>query len=130
MDNYELAYLVSPDLSMSDSFEIQEKLKNIITKSEGSIIKSIEPTRKLLAYPIRNKGEAFLGDLIFTVATDKLKDIKKELDSERNILRHLLLSKKISKEPKRISARRKSAKIQPKVELKEIEKKLEEILGE
>jgi ribosomal protein S6 len=130
MDNYELTYLISPDTSSSDILSIQEKIKSFIGQSEGSIIRTTEPIRKLLAYPIKKRGEAFMGDLTFTVAADKLKDFKKSLDAEGSIIRYLLLLKKVSRKPVKSSPKRKDTKLQPKVELKEIEKKLEEILGE
>jgi ribosomal protein S6 len=130
MDNYELTYLISPDTSSSDILSIQEKIKSFIGQSEGSIIRTTEPIRKLLAYPIKKRGEAFMGDLTFTVAADKLKDFKKSLDAEGSIIRYVLLLKKVSRKPVKSSPKRKDTKLQPKVELKEIEKKLEEILGE
>jgi small subunit ribosomal protein S6 len=129
MKTYEFTYLISPDLSREDLSSLQETIKSFIKEEEGSIVRINSPLKRILAYPIKKNKEAFLADLTFDLNPDKLDSLKKKIRAEKRIIRYLLLKKKLLKKKLKVRALRKP---QPKakVELKEIEKKLEEILGE
>lgn len=137
MQLYQLDYLVSPQASEQEAQSIGEKIKSLIEKENGSIIKTEPLIKQMLAYKIKKFNEAFLAGLIFNLETEKLKELEKELRSEKNILRHLMFKKKLVKakaKRRKIIKPSKEVKIlkdkpKKKVELKEIEKKLEEILG-
>ncbi len=141
MKYYELTYLISPDLSERELREFQEKIISLIQGEGGALSEVNEPARKKLAGLVKNKDEAYLSTLNFrfqsekpsptpTTIQRKLANIEKKLKSESQILRYIILTKP----PKKIMMMSKSPKkpISPKtkVELKEIGKKLEEILGE
>ncbi len=138
MQLYQLDYLISPKLSNQDAKNIGEKIKSLIEKEDGSIEKTEVLSRQVLAYEIEKFNEAFLTGLSFNLEPEKLKIIKNELTSEKNIIRHLMIKKIIVKTKpvrKRAAKPLKEVKIvkskpKQKVELKEIEKKLEEILGD
>ena len=129
MKIYEFTYLIKPDISKEDINSLQETIKSFIKEEEGSIVRINPPLKKNLAYPIKKNKEAFLADLTFDLNPDKLDGLEKKIKSEKRIIRYLLLKKKLLKKKLKVRATRKP---QPKakVELKEIEKKLEEILGE
>ncbi len=90
------------------------------------------PVRKKPAYAIKKQSQAYLATLNFQMNPENVKNLEKKLKEEKKILRYLILAKKASRKIK--PARRESAAVKstprPKVELKEIEKKLEEILGQ
>lgn len=138
MQLYQLDYLVFPQTSEQDAQSIGEKIKSLIEKQGGSIIKTEPLIRQMLAYEIKKLNEAFLAGLIFNLKPEKLKELEKELSLEKNILRYLMFKKKlvkIKKKRRKITKTSKEVKIlkdkpKRKVELKEIEKKLEEILGD
>ncbi len=93
--------------------------------------KTKSPTKIRLAYPVKKQKEAFLVILDFNLRTEKLKKLEKELRSENRVLRYLISTKpqpKISLVGDRKTSRKPKPKVK-KVKLKEIEKKLEEILG-
>lgn len=129
MKTYEFTYLIDPDISKEDLNSLQEIIKSFIKEEEGSIVRINSPLKKNLAYPIKKNEEAFLADLTFDLRPDKLDSLKKKIKSEKRIIRYLLLKKTLLKKKLKVRTIRKT---QPKVkvELKEIEKKLEEILGE
>lgn len=129
MKTYEFTYLIDPDISKEDLNSLQEIIKSFIKEEEGSIVRINPPLKKNLAYPIKKNKEAFLADLTFDLRPDKLDSLKKKIKSEKRIIRYLLLKKTLLKKKLKVRTIRKT---QPKVkvELKEIEKKLEEILGE
>ena len=138
MQLYQLDYLVSPKASEQDAQSMGEKIKSLIEKEGGSIIKTGLLSKQVLAYEIKKFNQAFLAGLIFNLEPEKLEKLEKKLRSEKNILRHLMFKKKLVKvKAKRRKTTKPSKEVKVlkdkpkrKVELKEIEKKLEEILGE
>ncbi len=153
---YELTYLAPDELSGEELKNLQEKIISHIQENDGILKESRAPIRQKLALAIKKWSDAFSVVLDFHSAPEKIADIEKKLKSESRILRFMILIKKLpgskSKAPRlrgevRLSeaARRvpKSPglgleipkisekpliKKEKKVELKEIEKKLEEIL--
>jgi len=135
MKYYELTYLISPDLSEEEIRTLQEKI-NALIQAEGGVLSEVNsPVRKTLAYPVKKKWTTYLNTLSFQLDPERLESLKKKLKAESEILRYLILTKPRTKEilvrgKKLPPIRPRKRVIKPKVELKEIEKKLEEILGE
>jgi ribosomal protein S6 len=137
MKYYELAYLITPLLTEEEVKAFQGQISALI-QTEGGILGENITMRRLLAYPIKGQTQAYFTVLTFQLNVEKIQDIEKKLKVEKQILRYLIL---IGKKP-RITSRpegvipisRKEEKAAPKkekkVELLEIEKKLEEILDE
>lgn len=130
MKTYELTYLIHSGLSREEINSLSERIKSSIEEKGGSIQKSNPPIKIRLAYLIKKNSEAFLAYLTFNSEAEKLKELEKEIKEEEKILRHIILKEKILKKKERASVQRKIIKPKAKVELKEIERKLEEILGE
>ena len=134
MKNYELTCLISPDLSEEELKSFREKINSFIQEEGGTLTEINSPIKKRLAGPIKHRNQAYLTTLNFQLEPEKLANIEKKLKSENQILRYLIL---IKPRPKEILVRGKKLPtpkprkiLKPKVELREIEKKLEEILGE
>ena len=137
MKSYELTYLISADLTEEEAKQFQDKVTSLIQAEGGILAAGSTILRKKLAYPIKKQTQAFLAILTFQLEPIKLIDLEKKLKLENQMLRYLILIKPPVKE---MPARRKKVpEIVPKkpfppsekkVELKEIEKKLEEILKE
>ena len=129
MKKYELTYLISPNLSEEEINSLQEKIKTLI-QNEGGVLSDINPL-------IRKGALVYLITLNFQLSPEKLENLGKQLKEEKKILRHIILVKHPTKEistrirklPKKVEVLSKKI-TKPKVELKEIEKKLDEILGE
>ena len=132
MKNYELTYLISSDVSGEELKNLSEKIKSFVQKEEGAIKKTTESSKTKLGYQIKEKGEAFLSILNFSFQPEKIADLEKKLKAENQILRYMILNKDLSEKtlyPKRTRPELKT-KESKKVELKEIDKKIEEILKE
>ena len=110
MKHYELTCIISPDFS-------EEKLISLLP-----------------AEPIKKQLTPVLISLEFLAEPDKIETLEKKLKDEPQIQRCLIVVKKPRKiEAKSIKKTFREPKTQPekpKVELKEIEKKLDEILKE
>ena len=137
MKVYKLAYLISPEVSEDDLKTLQEKINSLIQNEEGILDEVAVPTKRELAYPIKKQTMAYLVNLSFRLDPKGLENIEKKLKAEDKILRYSILIKphiKITlarsrKLPKKVEVLPKKI-TKPKAELKEIEKKLEEILKE
>ena len=129
---------------------LQEKINSFIADGQGALDRIENVTKKRLGGPIKNQAAVQMGTLNFYMAPEKLADLEKKLKSEGQIIRHMILYRK----PRKAEAARRIRKIPDsisknsekpaqegrgssnaigrpkKVEIKEIEKKLEEILGE
>ena len=128
MKYYELTYLISPELSEPEVKEIQEKLNSFIQDQGGILDSSNTPERTSLSYPVKKKNEAFLVSISFYLKPENIGNLEKEVKTKGSILRFLLFSKRKEKLEK-ATRRRPIKKSEKKTELKDIEEKLEEILG-
>lgn len=136
MKLYELSYLIPSDISEQDLKALEEKIISLIQQEEGRIIETEKPIKKRLGHHIKNKEMAYLITLNFYFNPEKLKVLEKELKALKTILRYLILTKKAAKAikvPRRIKPKPELlTKVEKpkKVELKKIEQKLKELLGE
>lgn len=136
---YELTYLISSNLAENEVKSLQEKINSLITENQGTLNEIKETIKKRLGSPIKKQDVAYLTTLNFYLNPNKLDSLEKKIKPEEQILHYIILSKKqqrvigISrkiKTPSLSSTPLKTPEKPKKVEIKEIEKKLEEILGE
>lgn len=104
MRDYELTFLVHPDLEMNPEPAVN-KVKELIEKNGGKIIKETVDGKKRLAYAI--KGQDFAVYYFYEVqlpATAPAK-IESALNITDEVLRHLL----VAVDPRKIKAMEKQA---------------------
>jgi ribosomal protein S6 len=152
MKTYELTYIISPEITSEEAEAFSKELESYVQSKEGNVLKQAHPTAKVLSYPIKKYASGFVGSLEFSIEADKLAEIKEKMDKDGKIIRHMLIIKEPVRERRQRAARKetapvlekKSAAIEEKtsidkeepvkhakkVELKDIEQKLDEILGE
>jgi len=142
MKLYELTYLISAELSEEELKAFSQKISDFIREEGGNLNEIKNPVKKRLGQPIKNNKEVYLAILNFNLDPEKLANLEKKLKAENKILRYLISIKKVlpkieilkkfpAKTPEVITGKTPpTPKRAPKVELKEIEKKLEEILRE
>lgn len=132
MKHYELTCLISPNLSENELSSFSEKINSLI-QEQGAILDKILPEKKItLGYPIKKNTSAFFKIITFNINPEKLINLEKKLKDNKEILRYFILAKK---EPlKQILLKKQVEKLEDKpkkkVELKDIDKKLKEILEE
>jgi small subunit ribosomal protein S6 len=139
--SYELTILASTDTAEEDLKTLLEGIKNLISQEKGVLEKETNPVKQKLGYAIKEKTEAFLVNLTFTLSPEGLKNLEKELKEKKEILRYIIVIKKPIKEIITKIRRRPEKAVQPvveekeeskseKIELEEIDEKIEEILKE
>jgi ribosomal protein S6 len=128
MKYYELAYILSSKLSELDAKDIKQKLETCIQEKEGLLDISENLKKINLSYSIKKEIQAYLGSIKFFLKKEDIKKLEKEIKEENNILRFILCSRK-KIEVQEISRKKPLSKTRKKAELKDIEKKLDEILN-
>jgi small subunit ribosomal protein S6 len=132
MNNYELTYLISPEISEEQIQAVSQGIVSYI-EEQGGVLSGVQnrPLKKFLGHPIEDNTMAFVGTLLFSLAPEKTKSLEEKLKQEKQILRIMLITKP---EKEKLNFRKIRKKFAPsnakkqKVELKEIDKKIEEIL--
>lgn len=132
MKQYELAYLISSDVTEEELKNNTEKVISLI-QEEGGVLGNLgKPEKRKLGYPIKGKQEAFLVCVDFSINPEKIKKIKDVIDSKSEILRDIITvkEKEVEAKKKRSIAGKRSLKTskEKKVELEKIDEKIDEIL--
>lgn len=136
INSYELAYLISPDLKEEEVQALCEKVLSLIIKLD-KLAQFEKPKKIELSYPIQKKKEAFLVSTNFQAKTEDIIGLKSEIEKIPHLLRFLLIKKRRVTEKKEAEEETKKAPLKKpekslaakKVELEQIEKDLEKILG-
>jgi small subunit ribosomal protein S6 len=143
--NYELLYIVHPDLESSIDKSI-DRVRSYIEKRDGKIIYEENWGKRKLAYPI-NKADVGIYVLwYFNAPKAKVASIEKDLRINEEVMRYMLLvaeekkeaKPKVKKEiaEKAVEAKPvkkeavKESKATEKERMKEIDEKLEALLAE
>jgi len=151
MKTYELTYIISPEVSSEEAEAKAKEIESAIQSREGVILKQLNPVAKTLAYQIAKRASGYFGVLEFQLEPEKLLELKEIIAKDIKIVRHMILVKepvRIRKErrtrtkPEAVTtaadqktevaeepAEKPSEEHKEKVELKDIEQKLEELLG-
>lgn len=125
---YELAYLLTPDIAEEKLDLETAELKKIISENGGEVIESSAPKKKWLAYPVKKQGQASFGVIYFNTNKENLGRIKKIFSFNKKVLRFLILNKIIK--PKPIAEpQRTMAEKTPESTTPSFDQKLESILN-
>lgn len=78
--------------------EENSSVKKTIGNLNGKIISESSLGRKRFAYPIKKEDSGYYTTYIFEIDPDKMIELNKELQLKEDVLRYLILGKKIIKE--------------------------------
>jgi len=157
MKTYELSYIISSEVTSEEASTKENEIISAIQSKEGIILKQLNPVAKTLAFPVGKRASGFFGVLEFQIEAEKLLEVKEFVAKDKKIVRHILLIKepiRIRKarrvkpgtvaeaEPKLESVFETKTDAKPesetaeetekekeKVDLKDIDQQLDEILG-
>lgn len=88
--NYEIVYLIHPDVPEDQVFGEAGKVTSFIQDAHGIVGRIEEPKKRRLAYPMEKLTSAYFGCTTFTAAPERIAAIKKRLAAEKNIIRSML----------------------------------------
>lgn len=136
---YEINYIIPGSLSEEELKSISEKINGFIVESNGKIEKASEPAKKSLGFQIGGRKDIFFNSVIFSIPEENIVEFEKKVKGESSISRYNLLKRnKVGSDFLREFPRRRRKPLESseehskpkKVELKEIDQKIEEILSE
>ncbi len=153
MKTYELTYIISPEITSQEAESKAKEIESAIQAREGTVLKQLNPVARTLSYQIEKRASGYFGVFEFQLEPEKLLELKELIVKDKKIVRHMLVIKEAAEFKKaRRTRETPKAKIEPeelpsvtakpkeetevvkevkeKVELKDIEHELDEILGE
>lgn len=91
MTAYELVTIVRPDVATDQVQKVTDKLKDIITKEDGKILKTEEWGLKTFAYRIRKYGRGYYTMLVIEMPGTGLPELERNINLSEDIIRHLIV---------------------------------------
>ncbi len=90
MRDYELAFIVHPDLDETATQEIVERVKGWITDAGGTIEKVDPWGKRKLAYPIRKQNEGQYFWITTKMAPSFITELERNLRFQEPVMRFLI----------------------------------------
>lgn len=138
---YELTYIINPNLSENELAAQVDKVRGFIDQAGGKVKDEKILEKKRLAYPIKKQNFGFYVTINFEMLPENVAELERQIRFEPQILRHLLIAEEMVRKTYRVpSSRQPKAKpteifkrpiseaASKKIEIEEIDKKLEELL--
>lgn len=130
---YELLYIVPAPLTEKNLPDVSKKIKKLIERSGGKIVKEENLGNKKLSYPIKRAYRGFYLLTNFEMEAKKLKDLNQNLKLTPEISRHIIVA--VRKQSVRIAKKtapadeekKEDAGKKGKVDLKELGEKIDDL---
>jgi small subunit ribosomal protein S6 len=91
MKEYEILYIIKPNLGDEKYKEITEKIKEIITKNEGDAFDTKIIGMKTLAQPLSKFKQGYYVQIHFNATNNTLTKLQKHLEINEDVFRHLIV---------------------------------------
>ncbi|MDO8530040.1 MAG: 30S ribosomal protein S6 [bacterium] len=146
MKSYELTYIISSQMMSQEADAFMKEVETFVQSKDGVVLKSEKTIAQPLAYRIKKQSSGYFAILTFQAAEDKIKEILEKLNKDTQILRSTIMVKKPIKEMKERRTRKpaftqdkeaaakagifKEEKKEEKLNPEDLNKKIDEILGE
>ncbi len=150
--HYEILFIVPNKFTEDEAKTIADNIKKIITDNSGQITHDEYWGKKRLAYEINHNSYGYYGLFEFDLEGENLAKIDKALRLSADVLRHQIVKKKVKtgeevereekirakidskkaaeeKEKKEAESTKTKSKTEKKVDLKDLDEKLEGILN-
>lgn len=95
---YEMAYLLAPDISEENIDLETSELKKVISENGGESIESNIPKKRWLAYSVKKQAQAYFGVIYFNTDKENIDVVKKSFSFNKKVLRFLIINKPIKKQ--------------------------------
>jgi small subunit ribosomal protein S6 len=141
--HYEILFLISNEYTENEIKPIAQKVKDLIEKKGGKITHSEEWGKQRLAYPIRHFAYGYYFLFEFDIEGAMMAEIDKVLRMDSQVMRHQIVGKRVKseedikieikraekkEEKKAVEEKMKEEKEKGRVDLKDLDEKLDKIL--
>ncbi len=93
MREYEIVYVIRPDLTDEQRAAKVGRIQSLITESGGDLVKTEEWGRRVLAYEIRHFTDGVYGFTEFRLPPAAVKSIQDRLNIDEELLRYQIVVK-------------------------------------
>jgi small subunit ribosomal protein S6 len=90
---YEIVYVIRPDLSDDDRAAKIERIHNLITELNGQLGKVEDWGKRVLAYEIKHCTDGYYGLAEFQLAPENVKSIEERLNIDEEVLRYQIVAR-------------------------------------
>lgn len=94
MRDYEIVYVIRPDLADEDRSAKVDRIHALVTENGGEVGKTEDWGKRVLAYEIRHCTEGFYGLSEFRLPPDAVRTIEDRLNIDEEILRYQIALRK------------------------------------
>jgi len=142
---YEIGYLLNPNLKDEEILYFTDKLKTIISEKNGLVESEGKSKKQALAYPVKKETSAIFNWIKFAATPSAIEEISEYFKKHPAVLRFLVIKTKKEEPPRPVILRPKIRKteetaaaaavsgqeeVKEKIQEAEIDKKIEELLGD
>ena len=93
MRDYEIVYVLRPDLSEEEKTKKVERIHGLIQENGGQIERMDDWGKRILAYEINHYSEGFYGLTLFQLPPQGVKPVKERLGIDEEILRYQIVAR-------------------------------------
>lgn len=93
MNQYEVLYVITPELDDEANQAVQDKFAKIITENGGEIEKTDVWGKRRLAYAIDYKTEGFYVLVNFSAKPELPRELERNLRNDERIMRYMVTRK-------------------------------------
>ena len=98
MRDYEIVYVIRPDLTEEDRAAKVERVHSLITDNGGEIGKVEDWGKRVLAYEIRHLTEGYYRLTEFQLPPDAVRTVEGRLNIDEDLLRYQIVARSLSKD--------------------------------
>ena len=93
MREYEIVYVVRPDLSEEERAAKVARIQGLITENGGEIGETTDWGKRTLAYEIRHHTEGHYGLTTFRLPSQSVETVKDRLNLDEDVLRFQVVAR-------------------------------------
>ncbi len=92
MKEYEIVYVLRPDISDEARAKKVERIHSLITDNGGQVDKVDDWGKKVLAYEIKHHSEGYYGLSVFKLSPQLVNPISERLNIDEEVLRYQIVA--------------------------------------
>lgn len=109
MRKYETFFIVDPDLPDEANAVIDEKIKNIVSSSGGSVLEYASWGKKKLAYPVKKRTRGHYVLMEYAGGPELVAELERNMRLDERLLKFITVKLEDRFDPEREAARRAAA---------------------
>jgi small subunit ribosomal protein S6 len=89
--DYELGFILNPEVSEEQSSSILERIQQIVSNNDGQVVRINQWGRRRLAYPIEHQRDGFYVFFDMILNPETVSELDRNLKVTEEVLRHIII---------------------------------------